>query len=156
MKYISKHQEPRRFSVWKANQRRSRRLSWNRFRPPLKAEVHRSLLREQGYICCYCESRVQVNDSHIEHFRPRSRYPGLALDYENLHCSCLLDLKPGQPRHCGHEKRNWLMTNCLFRRCNRTAKHALRLLHVEKYMLVRATTWRRKPRSGSYHLTRQI
>ena len=107
MKCIKKHQEPRRFSVWKANQRPSRRLSWNRFRPPLKAEVHRSLLREQGYICCYCESRVQVNDSHIEHFHPRSRYPGLALDYENLHCSCLRDLKPGQPRHCGHEKRSW-------------------------------------------------
>lgn len=107
MKYIKKHQEPRQFSAWKADQRRSRRLSWNRFRSPLKAEVHRSLLREQGYICCYCESRVQVNDSHIEHFRPRSTYPDLALDYENLHCSCLQDLEPSQPRHCGHEKGSW-------------------------------------------------
>lgn len=107
MKYIKKHREPRRFAAWKADQRRSRRLSWNRFRPPLKAEVHRSLLREQGYICCYCESRVQVNDSHIEHFRPRSGYPDRALDYENLHCSCLQELKPGQPKHCGHGKGSW-------------------------------------------------
>jgi hypothetical protein len=31
----------------------------------------------------------------------------LALDYQNLHASCLRETKPETPIHCGHRKGNW-------------------------------------------------
>ena len=80
---------------------------WNRVPGRVKEAVHKSLMREQGFLCCYCESRVTADDSHIEHFRPRAAFPDLLFDYENLHCSCQRDPSPGDPRHCGHRKGSW-------------------------------------------------
>ena len=64
-------------------------------------------MREQGFICCYCESLVTTIDSHVEHFRPKEGFTDLQLDYGNLHCSCQQDPAPGEPRHCGHRKGSW-------------------------------------------------
>ena len=64
-------------------------------------------MREQGFICCYCESRVTLDDSHVEHLRPRSRFRDLQLDYNNLLCSCLREQSPGEPDHCGPKKASW-------------------------------------------------
>jgi len=71
--------------------------------------LKQSLLEEQGYICCYCEQRVSECDSHMEHFRPRSKleYEHLQLDYSNLHASCQQRLRKGEPRHCGQLKAGW-------------------------------------------------
>ena len=47
---------------------------------------------------------------------PRARIPDLLhskrfkehrLDYQNLHCSCQREVPKGEPRQCGHLKRNW-------------------------------------------------
>ena len=46
------------------------------------------LLEEQGYICCYCMSRVDCNNSKIEHLKPQSKYRNLQIDYQNLFISC--------------------------------------------------------------------
>ena len=48
-----------------------------------------------------------MDDSHVEHFHPRNRYPGLQLDYQNLLCSCVREQSPGEPDHCGHKKASW-------------------------------------------------
>lgn len=45
-----------------------------------------------------------LNDSHLEHFRPREQRPDLELDYSNLHASCLRETISQQPLHCGHSK----------------------------------------------------
>ena len=103
MKYIQKKSEPEEFTKWKSNGNRGYRQLANL----LKAEVKLSLMQEQGYICCYCESRLVENDSHIEHFKPQSSYSALELDYGNMHCSCLNQLGVGTPCHCGHLKLNW-------------------------------------------------
>ena len=70
-------------------------------------------MHEQGFICCYCEGRIIVDKSHVEHFRPRNRYPLLQLDYSNLLCSCLWEQSPGTPDHCGHRKGSWFDEDAL-------------------------------------------
>ena len=63
---------------------------------------------EQGFLCCYCEMALKDDNSHIEHFKPQKEFPELALDYQNLLCSCLRDIKKEEeekhPIHCGHKK----------------------------------------------------
>jgi len=46
------------------------------------------LLEEQGYICCYCMSRINCENSKIEHFKPQTKYRELQLDYKNLFVAC--------------------------------------------------------------------
>ncbi|MDR0336251.1 MAG: TIGR02646 family protein [Planctomycetaceae bacterium] len=56
----------------------------------LKQKIKRLLLTEQGEICCYCETRITIDDCHIEHVLPKGvgQYAHLASSYENLLCSC--------------------------------------------------------------------
>ena len=107
MKRIRKSVEPREFTEWKSTDRMAHRPNWNRLRAPLKTVIHESLMNEQGFICCYCESRVVVDDSHVEHFRPKEQYSDLQLEYRNLLCSCLRERSSGEPIHCGHRKGIW-------------------------------------------------
>ena len=81
--------------------------NWNRVPAHVRKIVHQSLMIEQGFLCCYCESRVERDDSHVEHFRPKSKYGSQQLNYGNLHCSCQRELQGGEPRHCGNRKGNW-------------------------------------------------
>ena len=106
MKRIVKDPEPADFSQWKANDRMAHRPNWGRIPASIKQKVHESLMQEQGFLCCYCETSVTANDSHIEHFRPR-RYRDRQLDYDNLLCSCQRELSQGEPRHCGNGKGSW-------------------------------------------------
>jgi uncharacterized protein (TIGR02646 family) len=50
--------------------------------------LRKILLDEQGYICCYCMSRINCENSKIEHFKPQSKYKELQLDYKNLFIVC--------------------------------------------------------------------
>ena len=109
MKRIIKNLEPEEFTDWKARDRMAHRPRWNRVPGVIRTSVKRSLMQEQGFICCYCESRISINDCHVEHFRPiegnSGRYSDQQLIYENLHCSCQGETDRGEPRHCGHGKR---------------------------------------------------
>ena len=106
MKQIVKVDEPSDFAEWKANDKMAHRPNWKRVPGPIRKSLHESLLREQGFICCYCESSISEVDSHIEHFRPR-RFKERLLDYENLHSSCQRSGEKRQPCHCGHLKGKW-------------------------------------------------
>ena len=107
MKQITKATEPRAFSDWKSADGMAHRPNWNRVDSETRAVIQSSLMYEQGFICCYCESRITMDDSHVEHFRPQKRYQRLQLDYSNLLCSCLREQSPGEPDHCGHRKGSW-------------------------------------------------
>jgi uncharacterized protein (TIGR02646 family) len=63
-------------------------LAWDDLLNPEKTLLHTSLRNEQGHVCCYCERRITAGTSHIEHFRPRSKYPAQVFDYQNTHASC--------------------------------------------------------------------
>ncbi len=107
MKQIAKVSEPAEFSRWKMDDKMAHRPNWNRVPGQIKQVIHEWLMREQGFICCYCEASVAKTDSHIEHFRPGEFYSHLRLHYANLHCSCQRDPSPAEPTQCGHRKGSW-------------------------------------------------
>lgn len=79
MKHIRKESEP---SAWRAH-RTTPGASFE-----ANAELKESLLQEQGYICCYCMSRISAERMKVEHFRPR-RYTESIMEYGNLLGACL-------------------------------------------------------------------
>lgn len=107
MRYIEKMPEPVRFTEWKNAANDDWVPSFDNMASDVKEKLKASLIKEQRGICCYCESKLIKNDSHIEHFRPQERFQELSLDYNNLFCSCQSNLKKGDPRHCGNAKGEW-------------------------------------------------
>ncbi|NMZ80921.1 retron system putative HNH endonuclease [Pseudomonas mandelii] len=107
MKRVLKGTEPASFTEWKNSANDEWSPTYPTLQNPQKRYLHDSLLREQGHLCCYCGREIEASSSHIEHFRPQEHFEELALDYQNLHASCLRETKPGSPLHCGHRKGNW-------------------------------------------------
>jgi hypothetical protein len=59
---------------------------YNRYNRPDVLGTLESMYRG---LCCYCESRIgDVAFGHIEHRRPKRRYPGSCFDWDNLHLAC--------------------------------------------------------------------
>lgn len=104
MRRIVKGESPAPFEAWKAQANADWSPEFDSLQKPEKPTLHLALLQEQGWTCCYCGRAITADDSHIEHFRPQHAYPELALDYGNLHASCLRAKSPGMPLHCGHGK----------------------------------------------------
>ena len=50
--------------------------------------LRKQLLEEQGYVCCYCMSRIDCDNSKIEHFRPQTKYREFQIEYQNLFIAC--------------------------------------------------------------------
>ncbi|NWE72671.1 TIGR02646 family protein [Pseudomonas gingeri] len=107
MRQVIKGTEPASFTDWKACANEDWQPTYETLQNPQKRDLHLRLLLEQRYACCYCGREIELESSHIEHFRPQEHFEHLALDYENLHASCLRETKPGNPLHCGHRKDNW-------------------------------------------------
>ena len=107
MKHIVKDQNTPDFDKWKASANDDWQPTYEDLSGTTKKEVKYSLMKEQGYICCYCERRLTDDGSHIEHFNPRSNNVLNPLDYTNMICSCQNQLEQGEPRHCGHLKGDW-------------------------------------------------
>jgi len=79
-------------------------------------------VREQGFICCYCEKRIGqqpfLTDRDIEHFMPRHpdsrllspkecmQCEAAQLDYANLFACCKGEGGESAD-HCNHKKDNW-------------------------------------------------
>lgn len=104
MRRVRKLADPEFFSAWKNQANEDWTPSYSDLRAPEKPQLHESLIAEQRGLCCYCGRTIDSSTSHIEHFRPQERFGDLALDYSNLHASCLRELAPGSPVHCGHAK----------------------------------------------------
>lgn len=107
MKNIVKYQNTPNFDGWMALSNENWKPTYADLRDPEKKEVKKSLMKEQGYICCYCERQLTDDDSHIEHFNPQSNNAVNPLDYTNMLCSCQNMLDKGVPKHCGHSKADW-------------------------------------------------
>ena len=109
MKYIEKQPEPDPFRQWKEGVSADWIPSWGALddAPNVKKALKSQLLNEQGAICCYCGIGVNENNSHIEHIKPRKKYPEEALNYNNLLASCLPDGKRKANLHCGMRKDDW-------------------------------------------------
>lgn len=104
MRRVIKATEPQTFTDWKAQANDAWQPSYGVLQNPEKRTLHHALLCEQGGACCYCGRTISLTDSHIEHFHPQETREDLALDYSNLHASCIRETEPGAPLHCGHAK----------------------------------------------------
>lgn len=95
MRYIKKGQEPQSFVEWKAQENDNWRPTYANLRGQIKSDLHDSLLKEQGYTCCYCGMSITRDISHIEHLQPQNdkalvlpKDLSLAIDFSNLLVSC--------------------------------------------------------------------
>jgi len=109
VKYIDKlDAEPEFLSKWKDQDKmyQRKRAKWKRFCNPYKKDFHTFLVNEQKSICCYCEQKITIKESHLEHLLPQSldTYSEKLFEYKNLLCSCQRELGKGEPRHCGNSK----------------------------------------------------
>ena len=136
MKYIVKESEPLEFTNWKKQDKMFQRgkPKWNRVPSPIKDNIRASLKKEQGYICCYCERELRNNDYHIEHFKPKDKFSALQLDYSNLICSSQLELKQGEPRHCGNSKGSWFDNALLISPLNSDCERQF-IFHADGHIL---------------------
>ncbi|MGJ0320172.1 retron system putative HNH endonuclease [Aliarcobacter cryaerophilus] len=108
MKHIIKQSEPIELIEFKAASNPPDWIpSYSNLTKAAKDATKKALMEEQGYICCYCERRLEENDSHIEHFQPQSDSNVDDIDFYNMLCSCQKTLKSGEPRHCGNLKGDW-------------------------------------------------
>lgn len=107
MKHIVKQSEPEDFARWKAQANDDWQPTYDNMPGDIKNGVKAALMAEQGFLCCYCESRLHGEQSHIEHFRPQSDPVVDPLDYANMLCSCGNRFQKGEPRHCGSLKDDW-------------------------------------------------
>lgn len=105
--FVKKKDEPKVFSDWKALANEDWQPTYEALSGLEKQVVKAGLMQEQGGLCCYCESKLTDNDSHIEHFRPQCDPAVDPLDYANMLCSCQQRLEKGDPRHCGNLKDDW-------------------------------------------------
>lgn len=73
----------------------------------VKEQLVQSLLREQGYTCCYCMGRIDESNMRVEHWRPRSLFPNEQLEYRNLLAACGGNEGGGtELEHCDVKKGN--------------------------------------------------
>jgi uncharacterized protein (TIGR02646 family) len=109
VKYIQKGQEPDELIQWKTDKpKKYQSNDWKKLNPLPKKALHQALLKEQGQICCYCEQRIDKENSHIEHFIPKKgqyAQPHLTFEYTNLLCSCNGNAENTENKgltHCGN------------------------------------------------------
>lgn len=67
------------------------------------------LNNEQNWICGYCEAKINLDNTHLEHIKPKLLdYDNLTFDYQNLIVSCqgtcFNELNDKTPKTCGHKK----------------------------------------------------
>ena len=88
MKYIKKTGPPHSYKIWRSQVRGTGGEDYSQLKNPQKADLHRNLLKEQGWLCAYTMQRIDLDTSHIEHIKPESvcrlEQVGLDLDYNNL------------------------------------------------------------------------
>jgi uncharacterized protein (TIGR02646 family) len=126
MKYIAKQDPPKDFEVWKENKKnRQEDLAKIKDLTPEKLDerwdklkskkvvfelLRKSLLTEQGYICCYCQQKIslELKTIAVEHLTARAVDGTSLFEYDNLLASCLGgrhdESDETQPKYCNHER----------------------------------------------------
>lgn len=135
MKRIVKRPEPRSFSEWKGLINDNYQPDWNDMPGDVKRLLHRQLIEEQGWICCYCNCEIGHQTSHVEHLEPRNwdggqktQYRDCQFEYDNLMSSCGRNRQRREPLHCGAAKGSWydesLMVSPLSARCEQRFRYS--------------------------------
>ena len=95
---VNKQSEPEEFTKYKS---KNKIINWDSFTAEIKQVLKQYLLEEQENSCCpYCEMEINLNDSQIEHIKPKDKFPKLLADHDNLVACCL------ESKRCGNSKAN--------------------------------------------------
>lgn len=102
MIHIKKSSPPKKFQEFK---QQNPQAHFDDIPPDIKAALRQSLLKEQGYLCAYCMSKIR-DKVKIEHYEPRN--PQNELDYSNLLAVCTGNSAGNQRehQHCDTKKGN--------------------------------------------------
>lgn len=140
MRHIEKPREqdaPQVFKVWKSRHPNAKYSNFKNAR--IKRILKNSLITHQKYLCCYCETRIGEETSHIEHIEPQMG--GLSkhtMDYSNMAASCIRDPKHNEPDfvpksfdelvgstlHCGHARGTHTVVSPYDERCERLFEYS--------------------------------
>lgn len=117
MIYIKKNTEPPMLTTWKKNHPQK---TYRHLKPKHKRILRKSLLKEQGFICCFCGDAIGMkyrsniiqiipkkNSQHNirnAHIVPQSVNTSLTLDYNNICASC--DSVGHSDKHCDVAQEN--------------------------------------------------
>ena len=117
MRGSAKGDEPDTLRTWKADQRAvGIDLHYAELSRVALQATRQALYLEQTDQCVYCGRAIELEARtrhHVEHFRPRSRYPDRELAYANLFLSCGPQQPQGHPQPtCGNEKKAWFDETC--------------------------------------------
>ncbi|MBW4622133.1 MAG: TIGR02646 family protein [Cyanosarcina radialis HA8281-LM2] len=116
MKRIFKSPSPKELTQWLKSQQKITQGKNCSYKDDLgtdiKAIVKQCLLEDQGYLCCYTGIRIDRAQSHIEHFKPQSRFfeNHEDVDYNNLFAAFPgsdYEKKHGSCPFGAHARRDW-------------------------------------------------
>ena len=62
---MKKQIEPQSLTDWKQQSNDNWQPSYSGLGSSLKDDIKKSLIKEQGYLCCYCEQRLPLPTSEL-------------------------------------------------------------------------------------------
>lgn len=109
---INKHPSPRVLDRYRSDPN----TTYDNITKEEKEAIRLNLLTEQGYLCAYCMSRIELDTSTIEHWS--AQHPGnseadrlMGLDYTNMLAVCCGNRgKPYKYQTCDAHKKNVKLT----------------------------------------------
>jgi len=116
MRYFQKKDTPQFFiddtenlreKLSKLDNKKDKNKVWNSDYKKKKNLKEFILEKEQDYLCCYCECKIDTDNTHIEHIKPKHLdLENLTFDYKNLIISCQGNTLSNSNREssCGHNK----------------------------------------------------
>lgn len=95
---VNKQKEPQFFKDFK---RKNKLNNWEDYDYEVKRELKSYMFKEeQGYNCPYCETVLTLDNSQIEHIKPKDKFPNALSDYFNYLVGCI------NKKTCGQHKGN--------------------------------------------------
>jgi len=115
MKCIEKGQEPLSLSAFREKEQQANiHPSYGNLDKGIINDLNDSLLKEQGYLCCYCMEEISLKSLRREHFLPQSRFKTEELNYFNIFAACnFSNGLPPEQQHCDIKKGNLLIPKYL-------------------------------------------
>lgn len=105
MIHITKNTEPMTYRRYCSNHD----AAFDNMDSPVKLSLKKRLLEEQGSLCAYCMSRINLSNMKVEHYVPRSAINDLV--YSNLLAVCKGNEGKGPlEQTCDTQKGNQLLT----------------------------------------------
>lgn len=91
---IDKKEEPEFFKKFKTKKKPK---NWKDYTPQIKENLKKYMFKEeQGYYCVYCENNIDLENSQIEHIKPKDIFPELTHEYSNYIVGCINSKTCGQ------------------------------------------------------------